>query len=65
MIFESFKTIFNSLDDDYLARLAKKNPKVLQNLCMFLSMIGCAFTDAIYLLFGPLDRRGLAGYISL
>ena len=38
MIFESFKTIFNSLDDDYLARLARKNPKVLQNLCMFLSI---------------------------
>ena len=38
MIFESFTKIFESLDDDYLARLARKNPKVLQNLCMFLSI---------------------------
>ena len=38
MMFESFTKIFESLDDDYLARLARKNPKVLQNLCMFLSI---------------------------
>ena len=38
MIFESFTKIFESLDDDYLVRLARKNPKVLQNLCMFLSI---------------------------
>ena len=38
MIFESFTKIFESLDDDYLARLSRKNPKVLQNLCMILSI---------------------------
>ena len=38
MMFESFTKIFESLDDGYLARLARKNPKVLQNLCMFLSI---------------------------
>ena len=38
MMFESFTKIFESLDDDYLASLARKNPKVLQNLCMFLSI---------------------------
>ena len=29
MIFESFTKIFESLDDDYLAKLAHRNPKVL------------------------------------
>ena len=38
MIFESFTKIFESLDDDYLAKLAHRNPKVLQNMCMFLAL---------------------------
>ena len=38
MIFESFTKIFESLDDDYLAKLAHRNPKVLQNMCMFLAI---------------------------
>ena len=38
MIFESFTKIFESLDDDYLAKLAYRNPKVLQNMCMFLAI---------------------------
>ena len=38
MMFESFTKIFESLDDDYLAKLAHRNPKVLQHMCMFLAI---------------------------